>query len=725
MTMNNYINPIKKQGDFADPFVIRYNGRYYLYCTNPDVRCWSSVDLVNWELEGPTIEAEEFPGLVPFAPEVVYWNGAFYMYTSPHGFGHYVLKSASPTGPFKKISNNVAHNIDGSILIDDDGQWYFYWADDNGIMGCKMKSPTEFGEPVNTGAFMYGWTEGPYVLKQNGRYYMTYTGNHFLSSGYRINAAVSDQPLSGYQDDLHNPIVIHTEGKNIGLGHNSTVLGPNLKSYYMVYHNLNPDATRDLNIDYLSWHGLSTVLYGPTRSQQAAPQLPDFSDYAMHDNSDQWRIMKGSWNWADNFYHVSEDDFLCLTEDQLEDSGVIETNLRVTGNSSRYGIIFGSVKEDNFYQVVFSNSSREVKLIKHEAGEEICIHKSTLPDDYNEMALHCLRVSCDSTSVIIYIDNRKQMELELQIRGGRVGYFAAAGNIEIGFTGFCNGSSADAEKLLYKPVPGEVPACTAIGMNEIKEQNGGLSLDNSQQLLYHINIEKSGNYTIDLFGSFLEETHWTIAVDGISVADKAFPVKGNGVYSLDVLLPEGMHTFGLSLHKGKAVLERIGFYHTGKLLEAEERSIAKFGEYGKELWGEDSWCDYQITAKLRIDLQSDAGQAGILFRVTEPSEGGEGNDPILGKNFFKGYSIGFSKTQLILSKHSYDELVLSEKEWSLNDEMTHQIMIRVMNDTFQVFMDGSCDPIIEYHDEVPYTHGKVGVRTQSAYLEGSITISRI
>ena len=99
-----YQNPIAKNGDFADPFALRWNGRYYLYCTNPDLRCWSSADLVHWRPEGPVIGPDVFPGLVPFAPEVVYSDGKFYLYTSPSGFGHYVLESERPTGPFRKIS---------------------------------------------------------------------------------------------------------------------------------------------------------------------------------------------------------------------------------------------------------------------------------------------------------------------------------------------------------------------------------------------------------------------------------------------------------------------------------------------------------------------------------------------------------------------------------------------------------------------------------------------
>lgn len=115
--MTTYQNPIQKHGDFADPFVLRFNGRYYLYCTNPGVRCWQSDDLLHWTMMGEVVPEDEFPGLVPFAPEVVYENGWFYMYTSPHGLGHYVLRSDSPLGPFRKITPNIGHAIDFSISL--------------------------------------------------------------------------------------------------------------------------------------------------------------------------------------------------------------------------------------------------------------------------------------------------------------------------------------------------------------------------------------------------------------------------------------------------------------------------------------------------------------------------------------------------------------------------------------------------------------------------------
>ena len=87
-----------------------------------------------------------------------------------------------------------------------------------------MDGPDAFGEPVNTGAYLHGWTEGPMVLKVDGLYYMTYTGNHYLSPGYRICAAVSEHPQGPYRECANNPILVHTTGKNIGLGHSSTCL---------------------------------------------------------------------------------------------------------------------------------------------------------------------------------------------------------------------------------------------------------------------------------------------------------------------------------------------------------------------------------------------------------------------------------------------------------------------------------------------------------------------
>jgi len=306
--MDKYSNPIKRHGDFADPFVLRYNGVYYLYCTNPDVRCWSSGNLVDWKAEGPTVPPDEFPGLVPFAPEVVYDNGKFYMYTSPHGLGHYVLSSDSPLGPFKKMTANIGRAIDFSVFKDDDGKWYAYWAGETGILGCEMRPPAEFGEPVLIGAYMHGWTEGPFMVKEGGKYYLTYTGNHFLSKGYRIHTAIGSHPLGPFTDSAYNPVVIRTEGGVVGLGHSSTVIGPDLVSRYIVYHNLNPDKTRDLNIDRIRLLPDGMYIQGPTDYAMPAPAMPAYFDDFRKPAPPEWTLLTGGWS-AENGFRVSAGAF--------------------------------------------------------------------------------------------------------------------------------------------------------------------------------------------------------------------------------------------------------------------------------------------------------------------------------------------------------------------------------------------------------------------------------
>lgn len=117
----------------GDPFVMRYNGVYYLYCSTLDselgVRAYKSADLIHWTpITGEGLRegyvSQDPVTKAAYAPEVYYWNGTFYMYTSPAGSGHYILTSDKPEGPFVKATNNFGMSIDGSVLIDDDESMY-------------------------------------------------------------------------------------------------------------------------------------------------------------------------------------------------------------------------------------------------------------------------------------------------------------------------------------------------------------------------------------------------------------------------------------------------------------------------------------------------------------------------------------------------------------------------------------------------------------------------
>ena len=613
--MNYYCNPIKKNGDFADPFVLRFNGIYYLYATNPDIRCWSSKDLVNWEFEGATIESDTFPQLVPFAPEVVYWNGDFYMYTSPSGFGHYVLKSKSPTGPFVKATENVGHSIDGSVFIDDDGQWYFYWADDTGILGCKMKSPTEFGEAVNTGAYMHGWTEGPFVVKKNGKYYMTYTGNHYLSKGYRVNIAVSDHPLTGYVDDKRNPILIHTEGIGVGLGHSCTVIGPNLQTEYIVYHNMNQDLTRDLNIDVIALDEAGGVVLGPTLEKQEAPKSADFFDYFENKESLEHISLQGGELIEDKSVFCSTSiAFKGMIKHQLPEEGVIECNLSLVSTAlletektvkkrQDFGIFFGN--ENRYCYISLERAKNTIQILSE---NEKNIRTISLPFVIESEAFHCIQIKYSAQSAELFFDGMCMASLPQHPEtGDKFGYFSRT-PIQIAYTAVCKKRE---------------------NMNEKQIEN----------------IYKTEPFEQELKANFLN-----------------------------------------------------------------------IGPFEKVYLGDNTICDCEIEAEMVLIPRAKDTAGGVLFHVTEPSEGGEGDDKVLGINFLIGYSASIVGDEILLAKHRYDEVILQRKKIDTKLSSKIKIYVEVIEDVIKIFFENRKIPILEYRDEEIIPAGRAGIRAKNCML---------
>jgi len=447
--VGTYTNPIARNGDFADPFVLRFNGRYYLYCTNPDLRCWTSTDLLGWTLVGPAIAPDTFPGLVPFAPEVTYWNGFFYAYTSPSGIGHHLLRSTSPTGPFELISGNLEHGIDGHVLIDDDGQWYFFWAGDEGIWGAKMDSPTTFGEPVLTGAWMQGWTEGPFVTKHDGRYHMTLTGNHYLSPSYRVNGAVADQPLGPYEDDPTNPLLMRTSGPSVGLGHPSVVLGPDLVSHWMVYHNLVlPDAAeparpphpaaalphqdelvwRDLNLDRVVWVDGWLRVLGPSHVA-TAPAPPDHETrWDRPEDAAQW-VCAGQVVLDGEIARLGGNHVAAIWRDAPLDEA-FTAEVWMAGNPKAAYELSGCDDDRAIWAFRVDPGSGLFALVDA-AGKPLA--SSRLRAGHVHDALHCWRLAWDGEVAQLTIDGRHQLAASLPSGARRLGVAADAGPLTLGY----------------------------------------------------------------------------------------------------------------------------------------------------------------------------------------------------------------------------------------------------------------------------------------------------
>jgi beta-xylosidase len=267
----------------ADPFVLKHEGVYYLYCSGglgeKGIRVYRSTDLADWgapvgHYNGQALRSEDVWGDRNFwAPEVYFLNGKFFMYFAVQE-RLAVAESDSPTGPFiqkeKKPFEPDHLKIDPHLFVDDDGTKYFYFVrfnNGNEIWVAKLNDDLRsIDESTMTLciATSQDWensrlepfpghriNEAPFVLKRKGIYYLTYSANHTVNPGYGVGYATSDHPMGPWKKVKENPI-LSRDGRTInGPGHHSFIQSPS-GHLYIVYHthfNMEKMQPRKLAID--------------------------------------------------------------------------------------------------------------------------------------------------------------------------------------------------------------------------------------------------------------------------------------------------------------------------------------------------------------------------------------------------------------------------------------------------------------------------------------------
>ena len=315
----------------ADPTVITVGDEYYLYFTNADgsecsfIQGYKSKNLMDWEWLGrvfvPKRDAWAVSSL--WAPEVIEKDGKFYMYysgfdTNYQAMGVGLAVSDSPMGPFEEYKGTLEDGtvidhkkspfdhvlrqyssdfkaIDPSVFIDDDGKVYLYLSKDqvnressiygmeigsdmvsikkDTITGPLAKASQHWESPDATSR----WNEAPFVIKHDGKYYMTYSANYYASSSYSIGYAVSDSPLGEFVKPNDNPILQATEDWPFlsGPGHCSFFPSADGTELYMAYHSHNnvgeAGAIRKINFDRVSFKDGKLIVNGPSISPQLLP----------------------------------------------------------------------------------------------------------------------------------------------------------------------------------------------------------------------------------------------------------------------------------------------------------------------------------------------------------------------------------------------------------------------------------------------------------------------
>ena len=241
---------------FADPFVLVDGGRYYAYGTSEaqeGIRVAVSDDLVHWRLgegrakDGSAMHISTARAPSPFwAPEVYRRpDGKYVMHVScglriraalaDSPLGPFVSPTGRPVIEFPKPDEPTAGQgtIDSSLFVDDDGRAYLFfvrWNPDEQIWRVELEKDWMTAKP-ETAKFVFGtradswetvggWlNEGPFCVKENGLYYLTYSAGDFKSPDYAVGAAVA-RSVDGPWKKPDTPFMRRSFGEE-GTGHHS------------------------------------------------------------------------------------------------------------------------------------------------------------------------------------------------------------------------------------------------------------------------------------------------------------------------------------------------------------------------------------------------------------------------------------------------------------------------------------------------------------------------
>ena len=297
-------NPLFTQRFGADPGVMEYNGRVYVYTTNDvieydsdgkvtentyaqvnKINCLSSEDLVNWTDHG-AIPVAGTDGIAKWATcswapcaahKTINGKEKFFLYFCNGGNGVSVLTADSPTGPWtdplgKAMITRATPNcsditwlFDPAVMVDDNGTGYLCFG--GGVPDGKDAMPgtsriVKLGDDMISLAGTPVTIEAPYLFEDSGinkignTYYYTYcsnwntAGNAYGMTSGAIEYMTADNPLGPY---TYGGELFRNQGTFFGLyGNNHHSLCTLDGQLYLFYHNRSVEKAMGIEGNYRS-----------------------------------------------------------------------------------------------------------------------------------------------------------------------------------------------------------------------------------------------------------------------------------------------------------------------------------------------------------------------------------------------------------------------------------------------------------------------------------------
>jgi len=723
----------------GDPFVYRFNGFYYLYPSTSQrgVRAYRSIDLMNWEpvtgegLEyGYVLSPDYDESVVAYAPEVTYYDGWFYLCESQAGTGHYFFRSRSPEGPFVPYTGNVGESIDGSFFIDDDGKAYFLRAKAETIRIRRFNDDFTLSNEAfdidNTS--MGGWTEGPYVLKRNGIYYLTFTGVHVGSPGYKVGYSYlqdSDSVFNRYGYTRAENILMNTSEEWHTLGHSSSTMGPDMDSHYIAYHSRTSGVWgRHFNLSRLLFNGPEMTVDRPSLTDTLVPNMPVFYTHDPLNDMD----------FAGEFL---------LTAQKPRKTFTAEWNF--IGNPT---LVFGYEDSANYY--VIETDGLNLKIVKVSNNVSSVVKAIKLDHQYDMTALHTIRLSHRDGNVNVTFDNMEKIRnLALDIPLGKIGY--KGDSYEKHFTAFSNVAQglSDQEyakqRVLYANAYDEnvskLNASSLISINSDTEDENYNGKNNS----YKLQLSGEEYATYKILTTNTDTYQITMRVDNASLGKK-IALKVDNETPLEFVIPcvdtnaafinvylgnldlvKGIHYLSV-LNRENTAFSRIDFIPTKKqetvyendLLSDKldilsrgapftytEDGLTSSASRGIAYLIKEGFDNTQISVDLRFDTPSSFYSSGIVVRAENDAFHPEWDD----HNSLQGYYFGVKNTQAFLMKCDYQamtqQLAINFAEVPSNEFVTLKVVAN--GNTLSFYVNG-VEEFVVIDADAKYG-GKLGLYT--------------
>ncbi len=231
----------------ADPVIINFKGKYFLFSTN-QWGYWWSENMLNWNFVSRKFlkpDANVYDELC--APAAFVMKDEMYLIGSTHGpnFALYKTKDGTKDDWEVAVENFKVGAWDPGFLYDEEkDKLFLYWGSSNEfpLLGTEINTKTlqsdgfvkpmitlkpedhgweRFGE-YNDNAFLQPFMEGAWMTKYKNKYYFQYGAPATEFSGYADGVYVSNDPLDGFAYQPHNPFSYKPGGFARGSGHGAT-----------------------------------------------------------------------------------------------------------------------------------------------------------------------------------------------------------------------------------------------------------------------------------------------------------------------------------------------------------------------------------------------------------------------------------------------------------------------------------------------------------------------